>query len=148
MNRNLNKIILCIGTSDCIGDSLGPMVGEHLYNNINKSNIYIYGNLKNNITYKNINIILNKLNTQIKRHYIILVDSALSNKNYIGKIIVSKNKMVIGGALDKQNYQLGDLSIKGIVGENKYNCIENYDELNNVSMKLIKNYLVKYQIKY
>ena len=79
MNRNLNKIILCIGTSDCIGDSLGPMVGEHLYNNINKSNIYIYGNLKNNITYKNINIILNKLNTQIKRHYIILVDSALSN---------------------------------------------------------------------
>ena len=57
----MNKVIICIGTSKCIGDSLGPLVGENLYNRINKSNIYVFGNLKNNITYQNIDAVLSKI---------------------------------------------------------------------------------------
>ena len=74
MNKNLNKIILCIGTSKCIGDSMGPMVGEYLYNNINKKGIYVYGNLKNNITYQNIDSILNKINKHLNNSYIVVID--------------------------------------------------------------------------
>ncbi len=135
----MDKIILCIGTSKCIGDSLGPIVGEYLYNNIKKSNVYVLGNLKNNITYQNIDVILNRINNTIKNPYMILIDSALSNKNYIGKIVVNKNKMIVGSALNKSEYKYGNLSIKGIVGENKYSYEENYNELNNVSVDLVKN---------
>lgn len=135
----MDKIILCIGTSKCIGDSLGPIVGEYLYNNIKKSNVYVLGNLKNNITYQNIDVILNRINNTIKNPYMILIDSALSNKNYIGKIVVNKNKMIVGSALNKSEYKYGNLSIKGIVGENKYSYEENYNELNNVSLDLVKN---------
>lgn len=135
----MDKIILCIGTSKCIGDSLGPIVGEYLYNNIKKSNVYVFGNLKNNITYQNIDVILNRINNTIKNPYMILIDSALSNKNYIGKIVVNKNKMIVGSALNKSEYKYGNLSIKGIVGENKYSYEENYNELNNVSVDLVKN---------
>ena len=135
----MDKIILCIGTSKCIGDSLGPIVGEYLYNNIKKSNVYVLGNLKNNITYQNIDVILNRINNTIKNPYMILIDSALSNKNYIGEIVVNKNKMIVGSALNKSEYKYGNLSIKGIVGENKYSYEENYNELNNVSVDLVKN---------
>lgn len=134
----MNKIILCIGTSKCIGDSLGPLVGENLYNEINKSNIYIFGNLKNNITYQNIDIVLNKINKQIINSYFIVIDSALSDKENIGKVVISRNKMIIGSSLNKLNYEIGNLSIKGVVGENKNSCIQNFNELNNVPINLIK----------
>ena len=118
---------------------MGPMVGEYLYNNINKKGIYVYGNLKNNITYQNIDIILNKINKHLNNSYIIVIDSALSSKENIGKIIINKNKMIIGSALNKLNYEIGDLSIKGVVGENKNSSVKNFNELNNVSINLIKN---------
>ena len=53
--------------------------------------------------------------------------------------VVNKNKMIVGSALNKSEYKYGNLSIKGIVGENKYSYEENYNELNNVSVDLVKN---------
>ena len=47
--------------------------------------------------------------------------------------------MIIGSALNKLNYEIGDLSIKGVVGENKNSSVKNFNELNNVSINLIKN---------
>ena len=138
MKKEINKVILCIGTSKCVGDSLGPIVGENLYKKINKSNIYIFGNLKNNITYQNVDIVLNRINKIIKNPYLIVVDSALASKEYLGQIIISKNRMIIGSALDKASYNIGNLNIKGVVGENKNSCIKNYKELNSVSINLIK----------
>ena len=126
----MNKVFLCVGTSKCIGDSLGPIVGENLNNKINKSDVYVFGNLRDNIT--------NKIDKQIKNPYLIVVDSALSSKKHIGRVIISKNKMVIGKALNKLNYSFGNICIKGVVGENKNNCIRNYNELNNVQEKLIQ----------
>ena len=144
---NLNKVVLCIGTSKCMGDSLGPMVGENLCSKINKANIYVFGNLKNNITYQNVDILLSKIYRKIQNPYLILVDSALANKENIGKIVISKNKTIIGSALSKSNYKFGNMSIKGIVGENKDNNIKNYNILNNVSKDLIQNLSNKIQDK-
>ena len=138
MNKEINKVILCIGTSKCVGDSLGPIVGEILCKKINKSNIYIFGNLKNNITYQNVDIVLNRINKIIKNPYLIVVDSALASKEYLGQIIICKNRMIIGSALDKASYNIGNLNIKGVVGENKNSCTKNYKELNSVSINLIK----------
>ncbi len=139
MNKKVNKIILCIGTSECIGDSLGPLVGQNLYKKINKSNVYIFGNLEKNVTYQNVNDVLNLINNKIKNPYFILVDSALAKIEDIGRIVIGKNKMIIGSALNKTKYSIGDLSIKGVVGENKNNNMKNYIELSHVSEKLVNN---------
>ena len=68
---------------------------------------------------------------------------ALSSKENIGKIIITRQNMVIGSSLNKTNYKLGDLCMKGIVGENKFNNINNYNELNNVKFNLITKLSIK-----
>ncbi len=136
--RKEGKVFLCIGTTKCIGDSLGPMVGEKLSSILEKKDIFIFGNLKQNVNYKNINIVLNTIYSKIKNPYIIVIDSALSHKNFIGNIIINKNNMVIGSALNKNYTIIGNLSIKGIVGENNKNNIKNYNILNNISKDVIE----------
>lgn len=137
--RNRKIIFLCIGTNHCIGDSLGPQVGEILSKQIKNKNIQVYGNLKNNLHYENICTVLNKINKQINMPYIIVIDAALSHEEYIGNIIINKKRMIIGEALEKQKYQIGDISIKGIVGKNNRNRKENINTLKNVPLERIEN---------
>ena len=137
-NYNYQKVFLCVGTNKCIGDSLGPRVGEILLRKIKQNNIYIFGNIEQNVTYNNINIILEKIYNKIINPYLIIIDSALSDREYIGNIIINKKNMTIGSGLNKNDYQLGNLSIKGIVGENQNSSINNFNTLSHVSKKLIE----------
>ena len=136
-NDNFN-IFLCIGTTKCIGDSLGPKVGEILYKNIKKDNICVLGNIQQNIDYNNINIVLKELYNKVKNPYLIVIDSALGDKKYIGNIIANKKQMVIGNGLNKKGYKLGNISIKGIIGEDRKDEIKNFKTLNNISNNIIE----------
>lgn len=136
-NKN-NKVFLCIGTNKCIGDSLGPRIGEILNEKLYKNNIYVIGNLRENINYSNIFNTLNKIYNNIDNPYLILIDSALSNKEYVGNIVINKNGMIIGESLKKEKRKIGDIAIKGIVGENKENNIKNFNILNNVEEEVIE----------
>lgn len=138
LNNENKKVFLCIGTSNCIGDSLGPRVGELLSSRLYSGNVYVIGNLRENVNHGNIYTVLKSIYTNINNPYLIIIDSALSNKRYIGDIVVSKKNMVIGSALDKKHYKLGNFSIKGIVGENKNNSKLNFNTLNEVSENIIK----------
>lgn len=135
--KNRKIIFLCIGTNSCIGDSLGPQVGEILSKQIQNRNIQVYGNLRNNLHHENICNVLNKINYQINMPYVIVVDSALSHEEYIGNIIINKKKMIIGEALKKKEYKIGNISIKGIVGKNNRNIEENINTLKNVPSETI-----------
>ena len=56
-NNYLEIVFLCIGTDRLIGDCFGPLVGtklEELLQKYNIFNINIYGTLKENICYTNI----------------------------------------------------------------------------------------------
>ena len=136
MHNCYPKIFLCIGSSKCIGDSLGPKVGEILSKKIN--NIYVFGNMEQNVSYSNINIVLEEIYHKINNPYLIIIDSALSDKQYVGNIIINRNSMIIGSALNKQDYELGNISIKGIVGERQNSSINNFNILNGVSKDLIE----------
>lgn len=136
-NKN-NKVFLCIGTNKCIGDSLGPRIGEILNEKIYKNNIYVIGNLRENINYSNIFDTLNKIYNNIDNPYLILIDSALSNKEYVGNILINKKGMIIGESLKKEERRIGNIAIKGIVGENKENNIKNFNILNNVEEEVIE----------
>ena len=139
IDNNHQKVFLCVGTNNCIGDSLGPRVGEKLFKRIKKNDIYIFGNIERNVTYNNINIILEEIYTKISNPYLIIIDSALSDSKYIGNIIINKKNMTIGSGLNKNDYQLGNIFIKGIVGEDNKDSIMNFYNLINVSETIVEN---------
>lgn len=134
-----HKVFLCIGENSCIGDSLGPCVGELLSNRIKDNHVSVIGNIQRNVNSKNFDYICNQIEKKKKHPYFIMIDAALSNKDLIGNIIIHKNKMLIGKALGNNKIPMGNLSIKGIVGEDLKNPIKNFYNLNLVPDNIIES---------
>lgn len=138
--KEFDKIFfICAGTDKITGDSLGPFVGsklEEYFSEKNYSNIYIYGTLDNNINHENIKNILNKID---KKTGVIIVDAALSNKQNMGNIYVLNKKTVLGKGLKKNNFKIGDISIKTVVARDYKNLIGNFNALKRAPItKIIK----------
>lgn len=151
-NKYKKFIFLCIGTSESVGDAIGPKVGEILTKRLKGKNILVFGNKEKELNYLNIN---NNLNKELEKYnfpYIITIDSALGDDEYIGKVIVNKKYIEIGKALNKRKIIIGNLNIKAITGKNYNNIekniisIENYSEelvndmANNISRQIIKGF--------
>ena len=110
-NKAFSQVVfLCVGTDRVIGDSIGPLVGsklKELFKKYNIFNINIYGSLKDNVNYINVKNTIKKINNNHKDSCIIVIDSALSKKENIGKIFVSNTKTVLGKGLNKTKWKLG-----------------------------------------
>ena len=131
-------IFLCIGTDRVIGDSFGPLVGyklKHLFRN--EENIKVIGNLDNIICTHNISEIIDNINITYNDSFIIAIDAAFSNRNNIGRIIVSPNAINVGSSFNKNNIYVGDISIKGIVSKNTNNLKYNFKLLQNTPLGFI-----------
>ena len=131
-------VFLCIGTDRITGDCFGPLVGyklKHLFRN--EKNIKVIGDLNNIICVHNILKIINDINNTYDEPFLIAIDSALSNKSNIGKIIVTKNSMNIGSSLNKGTIYVGDMSIKGIVAKDLKKPQYNFKVLQNTPLSLI-----------
>ena len=138
LNNKQNKVFLCIGSSLCVGDSLGPRVGEILSANINSKTVKIIGNNKLNINNQNISYITKFVTKKFIDPYIVLIDSALASRELLGKIIVNKNNMIIGRAIENESLVKGDISIKGVVAEKNDSRINNMRNLNNTSKEIVE----------
>jgi len=133
-------VFLCIGTDRIIGDCLGPLVGTMLEEKLEKYNIFnftIYGTLQKNICYTNIQEIIEILPKKHKNACIIVIDAALSNKENIGKIFINKEKMVLGKSLNKSKVEIGDISIKAVVGKNYKLSKYNFTSMQNISLNAV-----------
>ena len=133
-------IFLCIGTDRITGDSYGPLVGyklKHLFRD--DKNIKVIGDLDSIVTASNIEKIIESINNTYDTAFIIAIDAAISNKNNIGKIIVSDKKMNVGSGLNKQKIYIGDVSIKGIVAKDLKRPQYNFRVLQNTSLGLVMN---------
>ena len=140
LNNIYEIVFVCIGTDRIIGDSFGPLVGTKIQNELEKyniSNINVYGTLENNVSYTNINQIIKIIDERYKNPYIVTIDSALGNKEYIGKIIVNQGKIQLGKGLNKNKIELGDLSIRAIVGKDSKIPKYNFYNLQNISLNTI-----------
>ncbi len=127
-------VFLCVGTDRIIGDSFGPLVGTkliELLKECNYSNINIYGSLEENLSYKNINKVLKRINN---KDLIIVIDAALSKKENIGKIFVSNSKTILGKSLEKNKIEIGDISIKSVVAKDYKIARSNFKALQNISL--------------
>lgn len=143
INEEKNKtnifdlVFICIGTDRMTGDSFGPLVGSKIEEKLKKhniSNINVYGTLDKNVCYTNINETLEIIRSRHPNSYIIAIDSALGEKENIGKIIINKEEMHIGKGLNKNKIELGDISIKAIVAKNSKIPNHNFYILQNVSL--------------
>lgn len=133
-NNISNLVFLCIGTDRMTGDAFGPLVGSKIKEKLEKYNINVYGTLDKNVCWTNIGETIEKIYSKYSKPCIIAVDSALSKKENIGKIIVSKEKMHIGGGLNKKKIEVGDISIKAVVGSDLKIPEHNFYALQNVSL--------------
>ena len=140
-NLEISKLIfLCIGTDRITGDSFGPLIGYKLSKVFKeKENIEVIGNLENTVCMHNIKYIMQDIKNKYEEPFLIAIDAALSNKNNIGKIIVTPNGMNVGTGLNKKSIYVGDMSIKGIVTKDFKNPKYNFKLLQNTSLGLIMN---------
>lgn len=125
-------IFLCIGTDKIIGDSFGPIVGHYL----TQKKYTVYGTLENTVNGTNLNKYINEIYIKHKSPYIIVIDSALGERENINKIVVGKGGIIPGSALNKKNKSIGDLYINAVVG---LNCNKNFEELRNAKLYNILN---------
>lgn len=126
-------VLLCIGTDKIIGDCFGPLVGYNLKKYKNNS-FYIEGDLDKIICATNIVNRINEIYKKYNNPFIIAIDSCLSHLYNEGDIIISSKGLRPGSGLNKSFNEIGDMSIKGVVG--KYSK-ENYTNLNNVRLKTV-----------
>lgn len=131
-------IFICVGTDRITGDCFGPIVGERLIKNLkNNQNFKIYGTLSKNVSFSSIDYYLNKIKQSSNNPYIVIIDSALSTEENIGKIFIENKKTRLGNAIGKSKKNIGDMSIRAIIGENFQNINKNMYVLQNTHLSLV-----------
>lgn len=118
----------------------GPIVGyklKYLFKDVRE--VEIYGNLDKNICANNVNDTINYIQRKYNNPFIIAIDSAISKKENIGKIVIQNSGMYLGSALNKKLNYIGDLSIKGIVSQNVNIPQCNFRLLQNTPLSLVMN---------
>ena len=114
LNFDNDFIVLCIGSKNCAGDSLGCIVGSILKYKYNIDN-YCYGDLIYNVNNKNLTKILEFIR---KRHYkskIIVIDSAVGYDFEVGDVKLKFNGLAPRSSIDNSYGNIGDVGIVGIV---------------------------------
>ncbi|MFW6007872.1 MAG: spore protease YyaC [archaeon] len=113
-------IIVCIGTDRSTGDSLGPLVGDWLKDEIGDY-VKIYGTLDEPVHATNLEEIKKEIKEQYNNPLIIAIDAALSeNNDNIGCICIDPSPIEPGSGVNKKLSPIGDISITGIVNIGGY----------------------------
>lgn len=101
------------------------------------NNIKVVGSLDDTVCYMNVIEKINKIYKESNKTCVIAIDAALSNKEDIGKIIVSNKRLRLGAGIGKRGIDIGDISIKGIVAKNTNMVSQNFKILQNTSLNLV-----------
>ncbi|MGL5244184.1 MAG: spore protease YyaC [Sarcina sp.] len=108
-----NTIIICIGTDKCIGDSLGPLVGTLLKENLYPLNVF--GTLEFPIHALNLEKKLSEITSAYPNSRVIAIDACLGDCKSIGEIHTRNEAIHPGKGVGKKLQSVGDASIIGIV---------------------------------
>ncbi len=99
-------IFVCIGSSDILWDSVGPLVGSYLKKKID--NEYVIGDMEKNICSNNDLI---KYCSKLRNKYIVAIDVALNN-TLNNDIYITNKAISMGIAFNNNKGNIGNLSIK------------------------------------
>lgn len=126
-------VILCIGSGDIAGDSLGPLTGSLLTHKY-KVRTFVYGTLNRQVTARNITAVYNFIKKTHKGK-VIAIDAALGKCAHT--VSVYKGGIMPALAADKYFSPVGDYSI--IANVNNLSCGDNEAMLKSASVENIKN---------
>lgn len=126
-------VILCIGTTKVIGDSLGPKVGDRLVKDYNV-NAYVYGRTESPVNGINYLTYVAHIKKHHKNSIIIAVDACLGVSKDVGRIKLVMSGLQAGAALNKNLDRIGDIGILGVVGESKKDNLEALLEVSEKSV--------------
>ncbi len=142
INNNYSDLVfLCIGTDRMTGDCFGPLVGNRIKEAIvnNNINCTVYGDLENPLIYSDVDKSIKEISEKCKNPCIIAIDAALSKESNIGKILVRKGGLRFGEAINKGRREVGNISIKAIIGRNYKREHKNMELLQNTSLNFVMN---------
>lgn len=115
LHYDLDFVILCLGSSNCIGDCLGCVVGSLLKNKYNIPN-YCYGDLENNINKSNLETFVSLISHRHAGKKVLVIDSAVGTRANNGVIRVRYGGIVPRSALEDNAFNVvGDVAICGLV---------------------------------
>ena len=125
ISKKRTIIFLCVGNSKIWYDSFGPVLGSLL--KTLDFGYYIYGNMKTNITLKNLHEYIDVIYKFHNNPYIVVVDSAISQEQK--PFIKIKKESTVCGVLNKDNIEVGDLSILYCLNKKSIKDCNNYYEM-------------------
>ena len=112
-----SPVILCIGSDLSVGDSLGPVTGTKLKQQLAGLNCYVYGTLAKPITAHEVKYMNEFLKQTHPNSPIIAVDAAVGLAGDIGLIKIARRGLKPGSGANKKLQKVGDVSIMGIIAE-------------------------------
>lgn len=127
---NNDVVVLCIGSSKVIGDSIGPRVGSALLHSDNFSKP-VYGTIQNPVHSFNIKSTVEFIKAKHPSALLLAIDATISDKYREGSIYFSKQGLKPGRGISKELMEVGDMCIKAVVIK-----VEDFQETDS-------NYLVK-----
>lgn len=134
MKQNQRNIVfVCIGTDRSTGDSFGPLIGYKL-KSIRYSNVHIFGTLEEPVHAKNLDEVMNKINSTISSPFIIAVDACLGKVESVGYVTVGSGPIKPGSGVKKELAPVGDMNITGIVN---FGGIMDFLVLQNTRLSLV-----------
>jgi len=120
-------VILCIGTDKCVGDSLGPLIGNMLKDQFEScrkfgissymeyAQIKIYGTLSSPVHARNLKLTIDFIYDSFNNPFVIAIDASLGMEDHIGFATVKKGPLKPGAGVKKHLPAVGDVCITGIV---------------------------------
>ena len=113
-------VVLCIGTSSVVGDSLGPLVGDLLVERF-CVDAFVYGRSDRPVNGLNYPLYV----AHVKKHhadsFVIAVDACLGAQEDVGKVKLSVKGLRAGAALRKELPVFGDIGVLGVVARRSNN---------------------------
>lgn len=144
LQKNNDIIIVCIGTPNVVGDSIGPIIGSKLQ--LNNCKYPVYGTILNPITALNIEDKISEIVNNHPLSKILAIDACVAKQhNILNTIILNNTPIKPGAGLNKELLQIGDYSIKVAIidySENEYQIIKNLLSVDPIEVDRIANNIV------
>ena len=107
-------VLLCVGTDRSTGDSLGPLVGSKIKDQL-PPQVAVYGSLDQPIHAVNLEATINEINERFDRPFIIAIDACLGRTESIGYISIKPGPLRPGTGVNKNLPEVGQMHIIGVV---------------------------------
>lgn len=110
-------VFLCIGSDRATGDSLGPLVGQRLFDALNQTSkkAAVYGTLYQTVHAGNLTDTLTEIKNRFSHPYIIAIDASLGIAEHVGYVTLGNGSLRPGIGVSQSLPSTGDIHITGIV---------------------------------